>query len=293
MPTPAAEVHVDEALLRTLLAEQHPDLAHLPLEVVANGWDNVVVRIGDSLVARLPRREAAAGLVRSEQRWLPRIAELVAAVVPVPAPVRIGVPGAGYPWSWSIGRWFPGVPAAAVDPLPESVAPALAAFVELLHVPAPADAPRNPVRGGPLADRAAAVAERLATGRVPRAAEVSRLWDRAVSAPGWAGPPVWLHGDLHPFNLIVDGGRLAAVIDFGDVTAGDPATDLASAWLTFGREARRGFRASVTADDDTWVRARGWTVAMATALVVASDDHPAMHAVGARALEAVLDDADD
>jgi aminoglycoside phosphotransferase (APT) family kinase protein len=293
MPTPAAEVHVDEALLRTLLSEQHPDLAHLPLEVVANGWDNVIVRIGDTLVARLPRRAAAAGLVLSEQRWLPRIAELVAAVVPVPAPVRIGVPGAGYPWSWSIGRWFPGVPAAAVDPLPPSVAPALAAFVELLHVPAPADAPRNPVRGGPLAGRAAAVAERLASGRVPRAAEVSRLWDRAVSAAGWAGPPVWLHGDLHPFNLIVDGGRLAAVIDFGDVTAGDPATDLASAWLTFGREARRVFRGSVTADDDTWLRARGWTVAMATALVVASDDHPAMHAVGARALEAVLDDVDD
>jgi aminoglycoside phosphotransferase (APT) family kinase protein len=291
MPTPAAEVHVDEDLLRTLLVEQHPDLAHLPLEVVANGWDNVIVRVGESLVARLPRRAAAADLVLHEQRWLPSIADLVAAVVPVPAPVRVGVPGAGYPWSWSIGRWFPGVPAATLDPVPDAVAPALAAFVELLHVPAPPDAPVNPVRGGALADRGAAVAARLASGRVPRAAEAGRLWDSAVSTAGWDGPPVWLHGDLYPFNLIVDGGRLAAVIDFGDVTAGDPATDLASAWLTFGQEARRTFRASVTTDDATWMRARGWAIAMATALVVASDDHPAMHAVGVRALDAVLDDS--
>ena len=59
----------------------------------------------------------------------------------------------------------------------------------------------------------------------------------------WSGPPLWLHGDLHPANILVDAtGHLRAVLDFGDLTAGDPATDLAVAWLAFEPEARAAFR---------------------------------------------------
>lgn len=291
MPTPAAEVHVDVPLVRALLREQHPDLAGLPLAVAAHGWDNVVVRLGDLLAVRLPRRAAAAALIEHEQRWLPGIARRVAPIVPVPDPVRTGVPGAGYPWSWSIVRWLPGHPAGERAG-GVHVATVLAAFLERLHVPAPADAPHNPVRAVPLAERSAAVLDRLATSDVPRARELAALWRAAASLPASAGPPVWVHGDLHPFNLLVeshpDGDRLSAVVDFGDVTAGDRAVDLATAWLTLDREARRVFRTSVAADDATWGRARGWAVSIGSALHQTSD--PAFRAVGRRAIDAVLDD---
>jgi len=298
MATPAAEVDVDVPLVRALLRDQHPDLADLPLTVAASGWDNVVVRLGDLLAVRLPRRAAAAALIEHEQRWLPEIAHRVAAVVPVPDPVRTGRPALGYPWAWSIVRWLPGSAAGArVGGV--RVAEALAAFVELLHVPAPPDAPVNAFRAVPLATRSDAVLTRLATTDVHRADELAGAWRAAASRPAYAGPPVWVHGDLHPFNVLVDesplgGLRLSAVVDFGDVTAGDPAVDLAAAWLVLDQEARRTFRALVTADDDTWARARGWAVSIASALHGADDGDLSgdrtFRAVARRAIDAVLDD---
>ncbi|OII14831.1 aminoglycoside phosphotransferase family protein [Curtobacterium sp. MCBA15_008] len=291
MATPVAEVDVDVPLVRALLRDQHPDLAELPLEVAAAGWDNVIVRLGDLLAVRLPRREAAATLIEHEQRWLPEIAQRVAAIVPVPDPVRIGRPALGYPWSWSVVRWLPGTP-VGVGTGGVHVAEALAAFVGLLHVPAPEDAPVNPVRAVPLATRSDAVVTRLDAEEVPRARELAAVWRAAAALPAYAGPPVWVHGDLHPFNVLVEeapsgGTRLAAVVDFGDLTAGDPAVDLATAWLTLDREARRAFRAHVAADDDTWERARGWAVSIASALSL-SDDRT-FRAAARRAIDAVLD----
>jgi aminoglycoside phosphotransferase (APT) family kinase protein len=296
VPTPAAEVHVDVPLVRALLADQHPDLADRPLAVVANGWDNVLLRLGPDLAVRLPRRAAAATLVEHEQRWLPELARLVDGVVPVPVPVRTGRPAHGFPWSWSVVPWFPGVPVGARTGSP-SVAGTLAAFVAALHVPAPADAPANPVRAVPLHTRTEAVTARLAAHPVPRAVELVAAWRTAADLPGHAGPPVWVHGDLHPFNLLVTpgpaGDRLSAVVDFGDVTAGDPAVDLATAWLSFDREARAAFRRHVTAQDGsldphTWGRARGWAVSIASALAVS--DEATFRAVARRAIDAVLDD---
>ncbi|WP_144761006.1 phosphotransferase [Curtobacterium sp. 9128] len=291
MPTPAAEVHVDAPLVRALLADQHPDLAAMPLEVVANGWDNVILRLGDHLAVRLPRRAAAARLIEHEQHWLPLLARRVAPVVPVPVAIRTGRPALGFPWSWSVVRWLPGEP-PGTRAGGTAMAEALAAFVRLLHVPAPADAPVNPVRAVPLATRSASVLERLATADVHRVDELAALWRTAAAAPAHAGPPVWVHGDLHPFNLLVepgdDGGdRLSAVLDFGDVTAGDPAVDLATSWLTLDREARRTFRALVPADDATWTRARGWAVSIASAMHLSDDS--AFRTVARRGIDAALD----
>jgi aminoglycoside phosphotransferase (APT) family kinase protein len=291
VPTPPAEVDVDVPLVRALLHDQHPDLADLPLVVVANGWDNVIVRLGDEYAVRLPRRELAARLVEHEQRWLPEIAVRVAPIAPVPAPVRVGRPALGYPWSWSVVPWLPGAPvgerAAGVR-----VAEALAEFVRRLHVPAPAEAPANPFRAVPLATRSDAVLTRLATQDVPRAVELAAAWRTAAALPTHTGPPVWVHGDLHPFNVLVDrtpdgDERLSAVVDFGDVTSGDPAVDLATAWLTLDREARHTFRTLVAAPDATWGRARGWAIALASAL--ASSDERAFRSVARRSIDAVLD----
>lgn len=287
MPTPHPDLAVDAALVRRLLTEQHPDLADLPLRLVANGWDNLILRLGGDLVVRVPRREAAAHLVRHEQEALPRIAPALPVAVPVP--VRIGLPSAAFLWHWSVLPWFEGVLAADAGVRDDvGVALELAGFLRALHVPAPADAPANPVRGVPLADRDGAVRGRLPSGLVPDAAALEAVWAGALDAEPWPGPPLWLHGDLHPANLLVREGRLAAVLDFGDVTAGDPATDLATAWLTFDPRARGAFRDALAPAAATWRRARGWAVVMATAMVVTAEPGSVIHRIGEAGLEQVL-----
>ena len=236
--TPPAEVSIDEALVARLIAEQHPGLLG-PVSWLSSGWDNELFRLGDDYVVRMPRRALAVPLIEHEQRWLPELQTLVE--VPIPVPVAVGRPGDGYPWPWSITRWLPGVPVAhlAVRDRGALVEP-LARFVVELHAPASVDAPVNPVRGTPLAARDEAVRGRLASPGMPLAAELVRLWERACAAPPFAGPPVWIHGDLHPINVLADAsGGLSAVIDFGDLAGADPACDLAAAWAGRTHRVRR------------------------------------------------------
>ncbi|MFF1833409.1 aminoglycoside phosphotransferase family protein [Streptomyces sp. NPDC058231] len=287
---PAAEVPVSPELVRQLLSDQHHDLAGLAIKVLANGWDNMVCRLGDDYLVRLPRRSLAAGLVVNEQRWLPGLAGHLP--LPVPAPVRTGLPGRGYPWTWSVVPFLPGETAARTPPAdPGEAALALGGFLRALHVPAPADAPVNHLRGIPLAGRAAGVMAQLPHLDDPAArAAAMRVWESATAAPEWNGPPVWLHGDLHPANILVDHGRVAAVIDFGDITAGDPATDLAVAWMALPASQREGFRRAYgRADYSTWTRARGWALALALVFLTHSADNPLMAGIGHRTLNAVLD----
>lgn len=291
---PAAEIDISTDLVRSLLAAQHPDLAHLPVEVLANGWDNLICRLGSDLLVRLPRRELAAKLVRHEQRWLPELASRLP--LPIPAPVRVGQPGLGYPWAWSVVPFLPGRPAALEAPVDmHETAVTMGSFLGALHAPAAADAPANPFRGGPLVDRSDAVSQRMAAlgGVIDRAA-VSDSWDAALSVPAWRGPPVWLHGDLHPGNILVSDGRVSGVIDFGDITAGDPAGDLSVAWMLLPAEHHGEFRAAYTAaarfaiGADDWGRAKGWALALSLAFLASSADNQMMEEIGRRTLDAVL-----
>lgn len=264
-----AEIDIAPELVARLVAAQHPHLA-AEVTLLAHGWDNDVFRLGDDLLVRMPRREVAVPLVEHEQRWLPVLEELVP--VPIPAPVAIGRPGEGYPWPWSVLPYLDGVLAADLPREDRSgLVEGLAAALGALHVPAPAEAPRNPVRGVPLASRDAAVRERLRSDRIDDGPRLLGHWEDALAAPEYDGVPVWLHGDLHAANALAgaDGG-LAGLIDFGDLTAGDPATDLAAAWLIFGRDDRARFRGILGGDDATWRRARGWAIGMASAMVVGS-----------------------
>jgi aminoglycoside phosphotransferase (APT) family kinase protein len=288
---PAAEVDVGPAVVRVLLAEQCPDLVELELVELAYGWDNAIFRLGDELTVRLPRRALAAELVEHEQRWLPELAARLP--LPIPSPVRLGRPGGGYPWSWSVCPWFPGVVATRAAPAdPFEAAETLGAFLAALHQAAPSAAPANPYRGGPLADRDAVTRQRAEqVSDLIDAPAVLACWSDLVSTPRWDRPPVWLHGDLHPANLLVHEGQLSAVIDFGDITAGDPATDLAVAWMLFPSEARPTFRAAAGAiDDDTWLRARAWALSLALAYLANSADNPMFARLGERVLHAVLAD---
>ena len=293
-PKPPTEVTIEQSLVRALLQEQHTDLAHLALIDVGEGWDNKLFRLGDDLAVRLPRRAASAASIEQEQKWLPQLSSRLP--LPVPVPLRIGRPGSGFPWSWSVVPWFTGE-SALVAP-PQDVAPvvvALGRFLRALHQPAPANAPHNPWRGVPLPTREKRVREQLRqlNGLVDGVA-VLRLWERLVSAPPWSGPPLWIHGDLHPGNLLVSGSRLSAVIDFGDLAAGDPATDLSVIWmlppsarLIFLTSTRSEFNAI---DNDSWMRARGWALALGLAYLASSRDDQAMGALGRATIDAALND---
>jgi len=290
---PNAELSIDAGLVRALLYEQHEDLASLPFVEAGEGWDNKLFRLGDDLVVRLARRQVAAPLIEHEQRWLPVLAPRLP--LPVPTPVRVGRPGCGFPWAWSVSPWFVGdTPATLTSGVTEATAVRLGEFVAALHQPAPADAPLNPFRTS-LSSRSDSFVERLQ--RCPGIDQASALavWRTSVGTPRWSGEAVWLHGDLHPGNLVVGDGRLNAVVDFGDITAGDPAVDLSVAWMLWPENVRGAFRATVdrmsrVVDDRVWQRARGWALSLGVAYLASSLDNPVMRSIGNRTIAAVLAD---
>jgi aminoglycoside phosphotransferase (APT) family kinase protein len=286
---PPAEVDIDERLVRGLLRSQHPDLAGLPLRHVATGWDNVTYRLGGELAVRLPRISAAASLIALEQRWLPWLAGHLPVAVPVP--LRHGGPGDGFSWPWSIVPWMAG---RTVDrePLNPDEAGLLGRFLASLHLPPPAGFPRNGYRGIPLASLSEPMEPKFAalaasgTGLAVPAAAVRDVWQQAVAAPLDAADKC-IHGDLHPRNLVASQGRLAAVLDWGDMTAGDPATDLAAAWLLFPAAAHGALWAAYGhVSVHTMTRARGWAVFFGTTqLTLGLDSDPVLAGIGRRTLE--------
>jgi aminoglycoside phosphotransferase (APT) family kinase protein len=293
---PDAEIHVDEALIKTLLVEQHPDVANLPITMFAHGWDNVLARLGDALLVRLPRRELAANLVINEQRWLARLAPRLPLTTPVP--VRIGQPSTVFPWPWSIvawidgDRWFDQPPSDMVG-----AARDVGNFLAAMHQPAPIDAPTNAFRGVPIEERRDLTMNAFATLRNEVDVGAMRvIWDDAVMAPPWDGPPLWLHGDMHPLNLLVHNDRVAAVIDFGDITAGDPASDLVIAWMALPLDAHPVFRDALGMHargehgDALWRRARGWAVSIAVSILASAGSDPTFRALGSQTLSTVLAD---
>ena len=288
---PPAEVTIDARLVSRLLREQAPSLAGLPVERFANGWDNEMFALGPDLLVRLPRRQASAGLIGHEAAVLPRLAPGLP--VPVPVPLFFGRPGPGFPWRWTVVPRLPGRTAADVGVGDRAAAaPGLAAFLVALHVPADADAPVNPVRGVPLGVREQAWTPRILACVGP---EGLARWRRWAAAPAWPGPPVWVHGDPHPMNLLLGGGGgLCGVVDFGDVGSGDPASDLSVAWLMFDAAARREFRVACTAsgryDRHIWARAWAWAVGLAAVFSQASDDSPALAAVARHGLAETMAD---
>ena len=255
---------IDTALVGQLLAAQFPRWADLDLRgVEKDGWDNRTFRLGEGMTVRLPSDGVYAGQVEKEQRWLPRLAPHLP--LPIPEPLAMGAPGEGYLWHWSVYRWLNGENATAqnITDLPQ-FAISLARFLNALQQIDPAEGPppgpHNFFRGGALTTYDAETRDALSAlrGRIDTDA-ASAVWEAALQAE-WQGVPVWLHGDVSSGNLLVEDGRLCAVIDFGCLAVGDPACDLTIAWTLFSGESRAEFRATLSADEASWARARGWAI---------------------------------
>ncbi|HEY1178026.1 MAG TPA: aminoglycoside phosphotransferase family protein [Phytomonospora sp.] len=248
----------DIDLARRLVDAQFPRWRGLPLVPYASGGsDNVIFRLGDELAVRLPN-EWASGQAAKENLLLPRLAPHLP--LAVPEPVGLGVPALGFPWEWSVSRWLDGE-AATVDGLadPSAAAAELAGFLKALQGLALAPEVRAAPDALPGRDRSTREAIAAVEGVFDTGA-LTEVWEDALAAPAWPGPPVWQHGDMHNGNLLTVGGRLSAVIDFGGLGAGDPACDLVVAWTLFEGEAREVFRSALDVDDATWARGRGWAV---------------------------------
>jgi aminoglycoside phosphotransferase (APT) family kinase protein len=291
---PAAEYPIDEALVRSLLREQFPQLGDESICAVGEGWDNAMFRLGEELAVRLPRRASAAPLLLKEREGLPEIAPIASAlVISVPVHVQQGVPGCGYPWNWSIVPWLRGVPADGSS-LADEECGRLGGFLRCLHGLAPTNAPpRNPFRGVPLKERAADMKERIERlrGRDDLPTEkILQAWREALDAPT-TKENVLIHGDLHAGNVLTENGRITGIIDWGDLTIGDAATDLAALWTVLdSASARRGVVAAYPPQPrETWVRARGWAVLFCLVLM---DNDDARHMAMGRRIGQRLEESD-
>lgn len=262
------EVDTDASLVRRLLVAQFPRWADLPIQAVEpRGTDNALYRLGNDMVVRLPRRERTVRTLEKERAWLPRLAPLLP--LAAPRPLAEGRPAEGYPWTWSVYSWLEGVNATA-DRLADlrRVATDLAGFMAALQridtTGGPGPGEHNFFRGEALAERDEGVRASIASLQDEiDVGVVTAIWETALNAPEWDGPPMWIHGDLDSRNVLAAEGRLTAIIDWGSLGVGDPACDVMVAWKMLSADCRELFRAALAIGDATWERGRGWALSQA------------------------------
>ena len=255
---------IEVALAPRLISAQFPQWADLPIRPAApQASDNRSFRLCAHISVCLPSAAPYAAQVEKEHRWLPELAPHLP--LPIPVPLAKGTPAEGYPFNWSVYQWLEGETASTerVDDLIE-FATTLADFLTALQRIDPTGGPQpgrhNFFRGGPLAVYDAETCQAIAAlkGRIDTDAATA-VWETALAAK-WHGQPVWVHGDVADGNLLVEEGRLSAVIDFGTSGVGDPSCDVAIAWTLFGGESREAFRTALRLDVATWARGRGWVL---------------------------------
>lgn len=260
------EIDIDAALVKRLLTEQFPHLTEKPITVIrSTGTVNAIYRLGNDLCVRLPRLKTWAESIEREWKWLPTLAAHIS--LKIPKPLARGQPTRWYPCPWAIYHWIDGSPYR--DDLIADERQAAHDLVDFILELRSAD-----VRGAPSGGRKllieldAATRSAIESSRgVIDSEAASAAWTSALQASPWNGKPVWIHGDLLRSNLLVQDGRLRAVIDFGGVGIGDPAADVIPAWSVFNKAGRETFRQALAVDDGTWRRARGYALHQALLII--------------------------
>ena len=288
-------IELDEIVARKIIDAQFPEYKHLTLDpIVSGGTDNTMFRLGDTLCARFPKRKEAVPQIEKEQIWLPKLAGLP---LNIPRPMGRGDETAEFPYAWSLYEWLPG--GSLVENAVEdwsSAAATLADFVMGLQTKdvtaAPLAGVQNHYRGVALEKR-----DELTKAAIAGLADeypektLLRVWEDAMRTPKYAGDPVWLHGDLQGGNILVENGRLSAVIDFGLSGIGDPACDLMVAWSVLPKSARSIFKERVGVPEDAWRRGLGWALSVSViALEYYRGRNQTLSQISRQTIDAILDE---
>ncbi|WNM27715.1 phosphotransferase [Demequina capsici] len=227
---PPAHPSITPRTVAALLADQHPELADLPLGPRFDGWDCAMFRLGDSLAVRLPRTQPAVTFLQTEMHWVPQLRG--AWEFPSPEFTAHGQPGHGYPWPWAVITWIPGDTADEV-PLLADAGAAVGRALAQVHAVAPADAPFNIEQSIPMADRDPKTTERVLRAHESGGPHGERLdtdaalelWSAALAAAPNA-EWVWSHADLHGANVLSHAGAFGGIFDWGSMAMCDPAVDV-------------------------------------------------------------------
>lgn len=273
---------INESLVYNLISSQFPHWKNLPIRPVAvSGWDNRTFHLGSHMLVRMPSAQDYELQVAKEHMWLPKLAPFLP--LQIPTPLVMGKPAYNYPYHWSVYTWIDGETATSCSTLDLcTFAKSLADFLNVLHTMSTAGGPlpglHSFYRGAPLTasfyskteltsyDMQARESIKLLAHKIDTHA-VFEVWER-VSTTTWQHAPVWVHGDISAGNLLLKDGQLSAVIDFGQLSVGDPACDLAIAWTFLDAASREIFRSTLSLDDGTWLRGQAW--ALWKALIIAS-----------------------
>lgn len=259
-----ASEEITSSLVRSLVSEQFPQWSELPIRPVeVQGWDNRTFRLGERMAVRLPSADGyVAGLVREEQS----LAILGSRFgVAIPRVVATGAASAAFNRPWSVREWIEGHTLTAVAESERKSA--ISSLGDALRELQTCDTLGGPWAGSASAYRGCHISavgeeipDRLAQLDRRQAERCRALWDAAVGT-AWAGPPVWVHGDVAPGNMLFDSrGRLVALIDFGQTCVGDPACDLAFAWLSCSSPERDRLRDRLELPEDAWLRGAAWAL---------------------------------
>lgn len=259
---PVIEITVD--LVDKLVASQFPNWRDLPIrQVTTSGWDNRTFHLGEEMLIRMPSAACYELQVEKEHLWLPKLAPYLPYAIPTP--LAIGNPEFGYPWHWSVYKWINGVTVASQTNIDlVNLATDLAAFLTALQqiecVGGPPAGEVSFFRGGSLMkyDQETRKAIISLKDKI-NADKATQIWEEALNTK-WQFDLVWVHGDFAPGNLLLQNGRLHAVIDFGQLCIGDPACDLAIGWTLFNGKSRKVFQEKIKLDTGTWARGRAWAL---------------------------------
>lgn len=287
--------YIDENKAKALVAKQFPEWADLKISPVAtSGWDNRTFHLGSRMLLRFPSAASYALQVEKEQKWLPFLAPKLPLLIPTP--LGLGVPGDGFPWHWSVYNWIDGKTLASISSSNKiKVAEQLASFLTALYKISSENGPlagtHNYFRGGKVSIYEPETLQSIDI----LASQLDHHLVRKIWASGseteWEHPLVWVHGDVSPGNILLQGENLNAVIDFGLLSVGDPACDLAISWTFFDPDSRKRFRDCVALDDGTWKRGRSW--ALWKALIISSgltSSNSVENSLARRVIEEITDD---
>lgn len=259
------ELEITETLVHQLIKHQCPQWAQLNLmRMPSSGTDHALFHLGKKYIVRLPRIHWASNGIEKECFWLEKLAPYL--TIPISMPIFCGKPDKNYPWLWSVSQFHHGH-----NPNFENkneynlLAVELAHFLNQLHtIPIMKNAPKSR-RGVSLIELNEETTRGItALGDAFDTKKLMALWQKICQLPQWHNPPVWVHGDFLPGNIIIKNKKLSAVIDFSDVGIGDPACDLVIAWSLLNKESRNIFRKKLNhIDDITWQRGKGWALSIA------------------------------